>query len=51
MAPPPESRTASRTRLRSSRTSPAQDSSSRKDRKDFYDVIRRTGVDPEAFRG
>jgi two-component system response regulator GlrR len=23
----------------------------KKDRKDFYDVIRRTGVDPEAFRG
>ncbi len=23
----------------------------RKDRKDFYDVIRRTGIDPSAFRG
>ena len=23
----------------------------KKDRKDFYDVIRRTGVDPQLFRG
>ena len=23
----------------------------KKDRKDFYDVIRRTGVDPQQFRG
>jgi len=23
----------------------------KKDRKDFYDVIRRTGVDPGQFRG